>query len=213
MTAAQRILLIDNFDSFTYNLVYDLESLGCAVEVYRNDTPLPVLLDMAERQAAHFVLSPGPGTPADAGVCRALVRAAEHRFAVLGICLGLQVIVEAFDGKVRAAPRILHGRASRIHLHPHPLFEQLPPTIHAGRYHSLAASLIDTPLRVIAEDDDGTAMAVVHDDARIAGFQFHPESILTPDGRELLGNCLRWMSETRAARSSANRKVCNASAT
>lgn len=188
------VIVIDNRDSFTFNLVYELEALGATVEVYRNDVPLPFLLARAGALRASFVLSPGPGTPRDAGVCIELVRAASGRFGVLGICLGHQAIVEACGGRVGAAREIVHGRASTIACSAHALFDGLPRSLSVARYHSLAALALPDTLEALAFTDDGTVMAVAHRRARVAGLQFHPESILTNDGRALLANALAWLN-------------------
>lgn len=187
------ILLIDNFDSFTFNLAYDLEALGCEVEVFRNDVPLGFLLKRADARGATFVLSPGPGVPAEAGVCRELVRAA-GRFGVLGICLGHQVIVEAFGGTVAGAAEVVHGRASTVHCRPHPVFAGFGERLTVARYHSLAAQRVPDALEVLALTDDDTVMAVAHHSERVLGLQFHPESILTTHGRSLLANALGWVA-------------------
>lgn len=193
------VIVIDNRDSFTFNLVYDLEALGAKTTVYRNDTPLPLLVKHATQFSASFVLSPGPGSPRDAGVCIELVRMAAGRFGVLGICLGHQAIVEAFGGCVAQAPDIVHGHASSIVCRTHALFAGLPERLHAARYHSLAAAALPDDLDALATTDDGIVMAVAHRHARIAGFQFHPESILTTSGRVLLANALAWITKTETA--------------
>lgn len=184
--------MIDNFDSFTFNLVYDLEALGCDVTVFRNDAPLTRVLE-ASRPGAVFVLSPGPGGPADAGICVDLVRAATGRYGLLGICLGHQVIVHAFGGEVDCADAPMHGRASEILCSPHPLFDGLEAPLVAGRYHSLTAVHVPKELETIATTAQGTVMAVAHWHHRIAGFQFHPESILTASGRSLLRAAIDWL--------------------
>lgn len=193
----RHVLMIDNYDSFTFNLVYDLEQLGCTVEVYRNDAPLGFLLARIEATGASLVLSPGPGGPRSAGNCIKLVRAATGRCGVLGVCLGHQAIVEAFGGAVGAAETIVHGRASMIDCRPHPLFAGLPPRLKVARYHSLTALAVPETLEVIAGTAEGTVMAVAHRSARIAGMQFHPESILTANGRRLLANALTWLQPAR----------------
>lgn len=184
------ILLVDNRDSFTFNLVHDLEALGATVEVFRNHLPVEFFLRRVEETNAAFVFSPGPGAPRDAGVCHELVRHAAGRFGILGICLGHQVIIEAFGGRVAGANEIIHGRASEIFLEPHPLFDGLPRPFVAARYHSLAAHTVPPVLESIAALADGTPMAVAHRAHRIIGLQFHPESILTSHGPALLANAL-----------------------
>jgi anthranilate synthase component II len=192
------IVVIDNHDSFTFNLVYDLRALGCTVEAWRNDVPLEPLLERAVALSAPVVLSPGPGAPADAGICVELVRAARGRFGVLGICLGHQAIVEAFGGTVRRAKAPVHGRATAVHLSPHALFEGLPPRAGFARYHSLAAGSVPDVLQVVATAADDTVMAVAHREQRIAGLQFHPESILSGAGRTVLRNALAWIGGDHA---------------
>lgn len=193
------VVVVDNHDSFTFNLVYDLRALGCAVEIWRNDTPVNVLLNRVAILEAAVVLSPGPGTPADAGVCARLVAAAPHAgFGVLGICLGHQVIVEAFGGRVDRALRPVHGQATPTTLASHTLFAGLPARTTFARYHSLAAATVPDSLQVIAEAADGTVMAVAHREHRIAGLQFHPESILSGNGKSVLRNALDWMGRHHA---------------
>lgn len=194
-----KILVIDNHDSFTYNLVYDLRALGCAVETWRNDVPLGPLIERAAALSASLVLSPGPGAPADAGLSIEAVRAAAGRFGVLGICLGHQVIVQAFGGRVDRAPEPVHGRATPVELAPHPLFHGLPGRATFARYHSLAAVAVPDSLEPIAHAADGTVMAVAHRRHRIAGLQFHPESIMSGAGRTVLRNALAWMSDAGPA--------------
>lgn len=196
---ASYVIVIDNYDSFTFNLVYDLEALGYSVEAYRNDTPLAFLLGRARETNASFVLSPGPGTPDAAGVCIELVHAAAGRFGVFGVCLGHQAVVRAFGGTVGAACEIIHGRSSYVRCVPHPLFAGLPEELEVARYHSLATHTLPEDLEPVASLADGTVMAVTHRVARVAGVQFHPESILTPDGRTLLANALAWMQAEEVA--------------
>ena len=188
------VIVIDNRDSFTFNLVHDLEALGATVEVYRNHVPLHFLLARATALQASFLLSPGPGAPGDAGVCVDLVQAATGHFGVLGICLGHQAIVAACGGRVGPARAVMHGRVSTIRSAEHALFDGLPRTLRVARYHSLAALALPNALEAIAFTADETVMAVAHRGARVAGLQFHPESILTCDGRKLLANALAWLN-------------------
>ena len=183
-----RVLLIDNYDSFTYNLVHLLEELGAEVVVRRNDA---VALDeAASLEPDRLVVSPGPGRPADAGVSVALIRELGPRVGTLGVCLGHQAVVEAFGGEVGAARALLHGKASLLRHDGRGVFAGLPEEIEVGRYHSLAATRVPGELEVSARTDDGEVMAVRHRSHPIEGVQFHPESVLTPHGRTLLANFL-----------------------
>jgi anthranilate synthase/aminodeoxychorismate synthase-like glutamine amidotransferase len=181
------ILLIDNYDSFTYNLAHLFGELGLAVDVRRNDA---IDVDEAERLApSHLVVSPGPGRPADAGASIEIVR----RLAgtpTLGVCLGHQAIVEAFGGEVGQAQRLLHGKASAVHHDGRGIFAGLPEEFEAGRYHSLAATSVPAELEVSATCTEGEVMAVRHRELPIDGVQFHPESVLTPVGPALAKNFL-----------------------
>ena len=182
------ILLVDNFDSFTYNLAHLFGELGAEVLVRRNDA---IGVDEAERLApSHLVVSPGPGRPADAGVSVELVRRLAGRVPTLGVCLGHQVIVEAFGGEVGPARRLVHGKASPIEHDGRGLFAGLPDPFEAGRYHSLAARSVPDVLEVSATAPDGEVMAVRHRELPVDGVQFHPESVLTPTGPELARNFL-----------------------
>jgi anthranilate synthase/aminodeoxychorismate synthase-like glutamine amidotransferase len=182
------ILLIDNYDSFTYNLAHLFEELGAEVSVIRNDKLDP---DEAERLApSHLVISPGPGRPAGAGATSAVVERLAPRIPTLGVCLGHQAIVEAFGGAVGPAKRLVHGKASAVEHDGRGLFAGLPEPLVAGRYHSLAAARVPDCLEVSATTEDGEVMAVRHRDFPVDGIQFHPESVLTPDGPALARNFL-----------------------
>jgi len=182
------ILLIDNYDSFTYNLAHLFGELGAEVVVRRNDTIDP---DEAQRLApSHLVISPGPGRPADAGVSVELVRRLGPSVPTLGVCLGHQVIVEAFGGEVGQAQRLVHGKPSEIEHDGRGLFQGLPEGFEAGRYHSLAATAIPEELEISARCAEGDVMAVRHRELPVDGVQFHPESVLTPVGPELARNFL-----------------------
>jgi anthranilate synthase/aminodeoxychorismate synthase-like glutamine amidotransferase len=182
------ILLVDNYDSFTYNLAHLFGELGAEVVVRRNDA---IDADEAERLApSHLVVSPGPGRPADAGVSVELVRRLGPSVPTLGVCLGHQVIVEAFGGEVGQAKRLVHGKPSEIEHDGRGLFEGLPERFEAGRYHSLAATTIPGELEVSATCSEGEVMAVRHRELPVDGVQFHPESVLTPVGPELARNFL-----------------------
>jgi anthranilate synthase/aminodeoxychorismate synthase-like glutamine amidotransferase len=182
------ILLIDNYDSFTYNLAHLFGELGAEVVVRRNDAIDP---EEAERLApSHLVLSPGPGRPAAAGVSVELVRRLGGRIPTLGVCLGHQAIVEAFGGEVGHAKRLVHGKASEIRHDGRGLFSGLPERFEAGRYHSLAVTSVPESLEVSATCADDEVMAVRHRELPVNGVQFHPESVLTPVGPELARNFL-----------------------
>ncbi len=183
------ILVIDNYDSFTYNLVHLFEELGADVRVHRNDA---LTADEAERLApSHLVISPGPGRPRDAGVSLELIRRLGPTTPTLGVCLGHQAIVEAFGGAVGQARALLHGKASTVEHDGEGVFAGPPQGLEAGRYHSLAATRVPEELEVTARTPDGEVMGVRHRELPIEGVQFHPESVLTPLGRDLLRNFLR----------------------
>jgi anthranilate synthase/aminodeoxychorismate synthase-like glutamine amidotransferase len=182
------ILLVDNYDSFTYNLAHLFGELGAEVVVRRNDA-----IDAASAArlgATHLVISPGPGRPADAGATPELVRKLAPRIPTLGVCLGHQAIVEAFGGEIAAARELVHGKACTVKHDGRGLFAGLPEELEAGRYHSLAAESVPDELEVSATADDGEVMAVRHRDLPIDGIQFHPESVLTPLGSEIARNFL-----------------------
>ena len=182
------ILLVDNYDSFTYNLVHLFQELGAEVLVRRNDE---IGADEAERLApSHLVISPGPGRPSESGATVEIVRRLAPTTPTLGVCLGHQAIVEAFGGQIGQAQQLLHGKASVVHHDGRGLFAGLPDHFEAGRYHSLAATTIPEELEVSATADDGEVMAVRHRTLRVDGVQFHPESVLTPDGPRLAKNFL-----------------------
>lgn len=187
------VVIVDNFDSFTWNLSEEFARLGAVVEAWRNDAaPERVMARVTGRGPGLLVLSPGPGTPAEAGCCTELVRRAEQGgIPLLGVCLGLQVMVEALGGRVRRAGVPVHGRASKLTHDGGPPFEGLPSPLLAGRYHSLAAVSLPGALEPAARAGD-VVMAVRHRSARMLGVQFHPESILTPDGGRLIGNVMEW---------------------
>jgi anthranilate synthase component II len=182
------ILLIDNYDSFTYNLAHLLEEFGAEVKVVRNDK---IDADEAERLApSHLVISPGPGRPENAGATLEIVERLGPRVPTLGVCLGHQAIIEAFGGEVGQAQRLVHGKASEIAHDGQGLFSGLPDPLQGGRYHSLAATRVPEELEVCATTEDGEVMAVRHRELPVVGIQFHPESVLTPDGPALAKNFL-----------------------
>jgi len=182
------ILLIDNYDSFTYNLSHLFEELGAEVTVIRNDK---IDADEAERLVpSHLVISPGPGRPEGAGASVEIIKRLGPHVPTLGVCLGHQAIVEAFGGEVGQAQRLVHGKASEIAHDGRGLFSGLPDPLQGGRYHSLAAARVPDQLEVCATTDDGEVMAVRHRELPVDGIQFHPESVLTPDGAALAKNFL-----------------------
>ena len=183
-----RVLMIDNYDSFTYNLVHLLEQVGADVDVFYSDEIGP---DEAESLAPdRLVISPGPGRPTGAGSSIELIRRLGPTTPILGVCLGHQAIVEAFGGEIGQARALLHGKASRVRHDGRGVFTGLDDTMDAGRYHSLAAVRVPDELEVSARAEDGEVMAVRHRTHPIEGVQFHPESVLTPLGPRLIANFL-----------------------
>jgi len=185
------ILLIDNYDSFSYNLVQLAGSINPDIRVIRNDEM--TVDEIRTLQPSHIILSPGPGYPKDAGVCEQVVAQMKGELPILGVCLGHQGICEVFGANITLAKRLMHGKQSNINLINNSLlFNELPSVIKAARYHSLIAQKETLPdeLMVIAEDDDGEIMAVQHKQYDVYGLQFHPESILTPLGKTIMNNFL-----------------------
>ncbi|MSS18906.1 anthranilate synthase component II [Pseudoramibacter porci] len=185
------ILLIDNYDSFSYNLYQVVGSLDPSITVIRNDDKTVAEIEAMAPDA--IILSPGPGRPKDAGVIEDVVRELGGKIPILGICLGHQAIGEALGATVTYAKRLMHGKASAVKVdQASPLFAGCPKVIQAGRYHSLAVDRSTLPdnLKVIAETDDGEVMAIADEAKKIYGIQFHPESILTPKGKQILKNFL-----------------------
>jgi len=196
-----RLLLIDNYDSFTYNLVQAFLVLGADVRVIRNDEiTVPQALELAP---THLCISPGPGTPYDAGVSMDMIRAFAGKIPVFGVCLGHQSITEVFGGKVVRAPRLMHGKTSLITHDGRGLFAGVPQSCEVGRYHSLIAAPEALPqdLEVTARTAEGEIMGVRHRTLEVEGVQFHPESILTPDGPRLMENFLKLTAGERKAAS------------
>jgi len=186
-----RLLLVDNYDSFTYNLVQAFMVLGAEVMVHRNDV---ITVEQALALApTHLCISPGPGTPQDAGVSMKMIEAFAGRLPVFGVCLGHQSLVEVFGGKVVRAPRLMHGKTSPVHHDGKGVFTGLSNPMQVGRYHSLIALRESLPaeLVVTAWTDEGEIMGVRHRDLPVEGVQFHPESVLTPEGPALMANFLR----------------------
>jgi para-aminobenzoate synthetase component 2 len=186
-----KILLIDNYDSFTYNLVQAFLVLGAEVDVHRNDA---ITVESALRQShSHLVISPGPGTPQDAGVSMRMIEAFAGRIPIFGVCLGHQSLVEVFGGKVVRASRLMHGKVSPVQHDGKGVFSGMTQDFQAGRYHSLIAEPQSIPavLEITARTAQGEIMGVRHRSLPIEGVQFHPESVLTPDGPVLMGNFLK----------------------
>jgi anthranilate synthase/aminodeoxychorismate synthase-like glutamine amidotransferase len=192
-----RLLLIDNYDSFTYNLVQAFMVLGADVRVIRNDE---ITVEAAKQlDITHLCISPGPGTPRDAGVSMAMIRAFAGRLPIFGVCLGHQAITEAFGGEVVRAPRLMHGKTSFVKHDGKTVFEGLSQPCEVGRYHSLIAAPASIPpeLEVSAITAEGEIMGIRHRRFMIEGVQFHPESVLTPQGPQLMGNFLRMTAAIR----------------
>lgn len=185
-----RVLLLDNYDSFTYNLYQYLSELGAAVDVCRNDA-LSVA-DVAQRRPDRIVISPGPCTPAEAGISVALIQELGAHVPTLGVCLGHQAIGAAYGGTVVRAPEVMHGKVSQIHHEGQGVFAGLPSPFPATRYHSLIVQRSDLPaeLEVTASTEDGIIMGLRHREFPVQGVQFHPESIMTDAGKQLLKNFL-----------------------
>jgi len=194
------ILFIDNFDSFTFNLVDALSLMGADIDVYRNDISAEAALKIAmEKHSSFIVLSPGPGTPREAGCTLELIQKTAGKLPVLGVCLGHQAIAEAFGGRVGVAGKIVHGKKSRVKHCGHPLFSGLPEIFEVGRYHSLVVQELPKDFNVIATDveNEGLVMALAHNTQPVYGLQFHPESILTTYGQVILDNVFRLAMATK----------------
>jgi anthranilate synthase component 2 len=202
--AGARVLVIDNYDSFTFNLVQYLGELGATVEVFRNDQ-----IDVAgirERRPAGLLLSPGPCTPNEAGITLEAIRAFAGELPILGVCLGHQAIGQAFGGRVVRNVRIVHGKASPVRHRGEGLYAGLPRPFEAGRYHSLVVERESLPrvLAVTSWTDDGEIMGLRHRRLEVEGVQFHPESILTEGGKTLLGN---WLARLGARKAQGRRST------
>ena len=188
------LLLIDNYDSFTYNLVQAFAAQGADVRVYRNDE---ITVDEARALGpTHLVISPGPGNPDDAGVSLDMIAAFEQKIPVLGVCLGHQCLVQHFGGRIVRAPRLMHGKTSDASHDGQHLFAGLSEPLEVGRYHSLCAEQDSLPdvLQLTAKTDRGEIMGVRHKTLPLEGVQFHPESVLTPEGDALMANFMRMTS-------------------
>ena len=192
-----RLLLVDNYDSFTYNLVQAFLVLGAEVLVHRNDA---ITVEQAQAlQPTHLCISPGPGTPQGAGVSMDMIRAFAGHIPVLGVCLGHQSIVEVFGGEVVRAGRLMHGKVSPVQHDARGVFAGAPQPMAVGRYHSLIAKPDTLPsiLEVTARTAEGEIMGVRHRELNVEGVQFHPESVLTPEGPLLMGNFLQFTGGRR----------------
>lgn len=186
------ILLIDNYDSFSYNLVQLAGSINPDIRVIRNDEK--TVEEIEEMKPEQIILSPGPGYPKEAGVCEEVVKKLQGKIPILGVCLGHQAICEAYGGNIVHAKELMHGKKSRIKINTKSLiFKGMNEEMDAARYHSLAAEQqsLPTELQIIAVSEDGEIMAVQHENYPVYGLQFHPESILTPNGRTILENFLK----------------------
>ena len=204
------VFLVDNFDSFTYNLVDELRSLGLELIVYRNSVPADFILQKMQEKAAQknaqgncsqvmLMLSPGPGNPSQAGSMMALLDLVKGLFPVLGICLGHQAIVESYGGDIVRANQVMHGKSSLIKHNGQNMFANLPNPLPVARYHSLMADNMPADLHVLADFND-VPMAVVHEQHKMLGFQFHPESILTSHGSQLLLQSINYLTQVPASK-------------
>ncbi len=183
------LIVIDNYDSFTYNLVQYLGELGANVRVFRND--VTSVGEIEALRPSHIVISPGPGTPADAGISKEVIDCLGSQIPILGVCLGHQCIAEVFGGQVVRAPRLMHGKTSQIYHYGDDLFEGIQSPFEATRYHSLiVAEPLPADLKIMAFTKEGELMGLRHRTLPIYGVQFHPESILTLPGRQILRNFL-----------------------
>ncbi|QFU22259.1 aminodeoxychorismate/anthranilate synthase component II [Shewanella eurypsychrophilus] len=192
-----KLYLLDNFDSFTYNLVDQFRSLGFEVVIYRNDLDAEFIAAklLNENEKVALVLSPGPGAPHEAGCLMALIAKLAGKVPMLGICLGHQALVEHYGGKVERAPHVVHGKASPTFHEGIELFAGLPSPLPVARYHSLVATQVPECLNVIATTEE-MPMAISHKHHKAVGFQFHPESILTTLGSQLLTQTLSYLTGT-----------------
>lgn len=193
------VFLLDNFDSFTYNLVDELKSIGFELVVYRNNVPAQSIFEKMQATQGDVVLmlSPGPGSPDKAGCMPELIKLSKGHFPIIGICLGHQAIVESYGGKVGRSGEIMHGKASPISHCNHPVFKDMANPLFVARYHSLMASEIPDSLTLLAQVSD-IPMAVINEQDKVLGYQFHPESILTTFGSKLLKQSLNYLCQSQA---------------
>jgi anthranilate synthase component 2 len=199
MTGSKKlnILFIDNYDSFVFNLVDEFEKRGCNVQVWRNDISYEKALELfnALPEPSLIVLSPGPGTPDDAGCCLELVKKAGDSVPFFGVCLGQQIMTQALNGEVVFAEEIVHGKASLVDVsNSSDLFGNMASKISVGRYHSLKCNVQSSEFDTVAEYGD-IPMAVVHRTRPLLGVQFHPESVLSPDGGKIIENVIKWAKD------------------
>ena len=189
-----RVLLLDNYDSFTYNLFHYLEANGVEVEVHRNDQ---ISMDAALSFDA-IVLSPGPGLPKDAGIMPELLQRLSEDTPVLGVCLGLQAIVETYGGTLKNLDKVLHGQSTIAHIvnNDETLFKNISSPFQVGHYHSWAADILSDDLEITSMNDDGIIMSIRHKSLPISAVQFHPESVLTPSGMKMITNWCQSIKQT-----------------
>ncbi|PCK29888.1 aminodeoxychorismate/anthranilate synthase component II [Pseudoalteromonas piscicida] len=190
-----KVYFLDNFDSFSYNLVDELSLLGLDLVVYRNNIPAEIIYNKmrAEEDPVILVLSPGPGAPSEAGCLLALIELCKGQFPMLGICLGQQALTQSYGGEVGRAGETVHGKSSIIDADEHPVFAGLGTQFPVARYHSLMATRVPAELNVIARYQS-IPMAIYHSEDRVIGYQFHPESILTPNGAQLLQQSIAYLT-------------------
>jgi len=196
--SAKRILFIDNFDSFTYNLVDEFEKRNCKVQVYRSDIPMKKIREVArDFKPGLIVISPGPGTPKKSGNSIGVVKEFTGKIPIFGVCLGAQCMIEAFGGHVGKAFETIHGKPSLVRHNNKGIFRGLRNPFQAGRYHSLSGQRIPKELEVTAKSESGIVMGVRHRKHFIEGVQFHPESILTPEGGMIIDNVLEMIGGSK----------------
>ena len=199
MTTKTRVLMIDNFDSFTYNIVEEFAKRGCQTDTYRNSISPTELRDIVAQQQPHLILlSPGPGHPAQSGICVPLIEEYVGQIPIVGICLGHQAIIIALGGEVTQAPEVVHGKSSLIYHNSKGIFHNIPNPLMAARYHSLCATRVPEMLEISARTKEGLVMAVQHREIPkpLIGLQFHPESIMSTFGGILVANIIEKI-ETR----------------
>jgi anthranilate synthase component 2 len=200
MSASQpiKIYFLDNFDSFSYNLVDELTMLGGELVVYRNNISADIIFNKMSQEQGQvlLVLSPGPGTPSDAGCLMDLIQLCKGHFPMLGICLGQQALTQSYGGVIGHAGETVHGKSSIIELNAHPVFENMGETMPVARYHSLMATKVPDSINVIAQYQD-IPMAIYHHGDSALGYQFHPESILTPNGALLLQQSVAYLTTNK----------------